>query len=322
MQSGMREPIHQEHPKLHCSAALPQPKIIRISRLSTTTPHTPPLISSIGSILRRGTIIPLRLAGRQEPCRDQAAHKTFSMPRFSSCSTLLPTPLSATPLDTESIGVPEQSLESRATKTFSTISRPVNITSGFPLDPSLRSVRQGRYIPATKKGKSRYGSRSEASLDRVVFGWRSDKGERSVSVARILNGTESTSVDGADEPVLQRHGTNVTLHILVCHPKRFGNTANACLVTVFVVARSYALVRSCTHQDLERCLSSYFTCGACFPSRESAREVHSCMYRSMYGVVTSHAVSNLGSRMFHLIIPLRCPRRYQAQVILHWKTST
>lgn len=214
------ELVRREHGKLHISAALNQHGSIYKLRLLRNTPQISPLTpSTTASIMRRGAIIPLTLARRQSPCGDQAFHQASPVPRFPSDSTLLPTIFPASLLDRESLGFSGRSMLGSAT-VETTASLPANITARVFEEPSLRLVKQGTY-----PGRSLHNFEREPNPDFVLFDWRSSEGVCDVSVVQTVHGTHSASLNDAHDTVLERHGVNVTLRVLVSQPPFCNYTA-------------------------------------------------------------------------------------------------
>lgn len=197
----------------------PRHEVTALKRIPAPS-HAPiaPLYSEPS--LRFGLIVPLTLVRHRSRCRHHVRH----LPSVSIAPTPPGLPLSPLLRDTL-VGITRMQNASPTDKYTST---PVTISdSETNTQPSLYVVSQGRYAPLSKSGQTRYGNINECTLDCVKFSSVSEKDGGRITVAQILQNFTETGLDGANEPVLQHHGTNITLHILVGHFQHFLRFAHA-----------------------------------------------------------------------------------------------
>ncbi|EIM91387.1 uncharacterized protein STEHIDRAFT_165709 [Stereum hirsutum FP-91666 SS1] len=172
-----------------------------------THPHAPVTSPYAEASLRFSLIIPLTLA----PLSSRHVHVHNIIPAVIA-PTLAARPFSLSLRHATVFGVDSIQSASTFDKNAST---PFLIDSSETITrSSLYIVPQGRYFPPSKSGKTRYGSMDESSLDCVDFSCRLGKEGGYLSVAQILDGAPRACLHGVNEPVLQSHGTNITLHVL------------------------------------------------------------------------------------------------------------
>lgn len=77
-----------------------------------------------------------------------------------------------------------------------------------------KTIPQERYAHASKAARTRYGSATGLEMDSIYFRLENAE-EDGVSLSDILDDTGTANLLGAKDEVLQDHGVNVKLRILV-----------------------------------------------------------------------------------------------------------
>lgn len=205
----------------------PSPLLLKSMSLVTfrripTPSYAPIAIQYAEPSLRLGLIVPLALMSPSSRCAHQHAYHT---PPSLMAPTPTAPPLSSslrhdTLFDFDSMQ--SASAIDKDASDLTTLDSSETITRS-----SLYIVPQSCYSPSSKSGQTRYGNIDESSLDCVGFSGRSEKEEGYLSVAQIVDGATHACLNGVYEPVLQFHGTNITLHVLVSHFQHFLSFAHA-----------------------------------------------------------------------------------------------
>lgn len=189
--------------------------IATLKRIPTLS-HAPTPIQHAEASLRPGLVVPLTLVPPSSRRIHQHVH-------YIAPVVIAPTP-AAPPF---SLSLRHDALHgvdgTQSASTFDkNASAPITIDSSKTITrSSLYIVPQGRYAPISKSGQTRYGNIDQSTLDNVGFSCGPEKEGGRMTVAQILEGLSNAYLDGANETILQRHRTNITLHTLVGHFQHF-----------------------------------------------------------------------------------------------------
>ncbi|EIM91389.1 uncharacterized protein STEHIDRAFT_153034 [Stereum hirsutum FP-91666 SS1] len=193
--------VQSDTPLLQSKTIIPLRQIPTLLHASVTPSYAE-------SSLRLGLIVPLTLVSH--PLRRSSQHHVHHLPPAIIAPTPTVPPLSSSLLRDTLVGI---SRIQDASPTDKDTSTPISDTETIT-QSSLCTVPQGRYAPPSKSAQTRYGNISEPTLDCVDFSCGPEKDGCSMTVAQILEGLSDAYLEGANETVLERHGTNIKLHIL------------------------------------------------------------------------------------------------------------